>query len=261
MSSDATEWKKQRLRKRGVDVIEHDADYGAAVDAGRVQADADPYGYFIDDERSPYLFMGYAVAALRLKTQLDTQCISVDAKHPLFVYLPTGVGGASGGITFGLKHVFGDHVHCFFAEPVQAPCVLLGMAGAADTTPVNVYEFGLHNDTDADGLAVATASQWVCDATRDLLSGVYTATDKQLFHYLYLLNTLENIEVEPSAAISCLGPEMLKTDAGQRYLLAHQLTERVHNSTHIAWLTGGSFVPAEEYQCYFDKATEGEVGL
>ena len=254
MSTDAKQWKKDRLRKRGVVVVEHDADYGAAVAAGRAQAEADPYSYFVDDETSTKLFMGYAVAALRLKEQLKAANIRVDAQHPLFVYLPAGVGGAPGGITFGLKAIFGANVHCFFAEPVQAPCMLLGMAGAPNSSPATVYDFGLTIDTDADGLAVGTASQWVCDAIRDQLSGVYTATDNQLYQQLLQLKTLENVEVEPSAAIGCLGPVMLNTAAGKHYLTSHQLTAHMHNSCHIAWLTGGSLVPQQKYQRYLDKA-------
>ncbi|MFT2110161.1 D-serine ammonia-lyase [Marinomonas sp. 2405UD68-3] len=254
MSSDAKEWKKTRLRKRGVKVVEHDADYGVAVEAGRSEAEADRFSYFVDDERSSHLFMGYAVAALRLQEQLKHQNIPVDEKHPLFVYLPAGVGGAPGGITFGLKTVFGDHAHCFFAEPVQAPCMLLGMAGDLNTDPTPVYEYGLTIDTDADGLAVGTASQWVCDVTRHLLSGVFTATDKQLYQHLHSLKSLENIEVEPSAAIGCQGPLMLNSQAGQEYLKTHRLLPLLSDSTHIAWLTGGSFVPKEEYQRYLDKA-------
>nr|WP_133502091.1 D-serine ammonia-lyase [Marinomonas balearica] len=254
MSSDAKNWKKDRLRKRGVQVVEHSADYGAAVEAGRVQSDADPYSYFVDDERSPHLFMGYAVAALRLKAQLEESNIQVDRDHPLFVYLPAGVGGAPGGITFGLKSIFGEHVHCFFAEPVQAPCMLLGLAGAPHSEPTPVYEFGLAVDTDADGLAVGTASQWVCDVTRHLVSGVYTQSDDTLYRDLERLKRLENIEVEPSAAISCSGVEMLNTNSGQTYLKRHGLLDKMESSTHIAWLTGGSFVPAEEYEKYLKLA-------
>lgn len=256
MSSDAKEWKKERLRVRGVEIIEHAEDYGSAVKAGRLEATDDPYNYFIDDECSPRLFMGYAVAALRLHSQLTTLGIKVDAEHPLFVYLPAGVGGAPGGITYGLKDIYGDHVHCFFAEPVQAPCMLLGMAGTVGSAPVSIYEFGLNIDTDADGLAVGTASQWVCDTTRDLVSGVFTATDRQLYQQLYWLKALENIEVEPSAAIGCLGPSMLQSEAGQQYLDSHQLTHHLDNSTHIAWLTGGAFVPGNEYQRYLETATQ-----
>jgi len=254
MSSDAKQWKKQRLRSRGVTVIEHQADYAVAVDAGRKEAQASAFKYFVDDERSPELFMGYAVAALRLKEQLSAAARIVDAKHPLFVYLPAGVGGAPGGITFGLKLLFGDHVHCFFAEPIQAPCMLLGMAGEPNSPPTSIYELGLNIDTDADGLAVGTASQWVCDATRDLLAGVFTATDEKLYEQLYLLNTLENIKVEPSSAIACLGMHMLNTEKGKAYLTAHKLHDSMEDSTHIAWLTGGSFVPKEEYNSYLNKA-------
>lgn len=254
MSSDAKEWKKERLRKRGVKVIEHASDYGAAVAAGRAESDADPFSYFVDDENSSHLFMGYAVAALRLRAQLDDQGIQVNSEHPLFVYLPAGVGGAPGGITFGLKSLFGEDVHCFFAEPVQAPCMLLGMAGAQNSHPIHVKDMGLSIDTDADGLAVGTASQWVCDATRHLLSGVYTATDKELYQSLLALKEEENIEVEPSAAIARLGPQLLESEAGQNYLIKHNLVSKINQSTHIAWLTGGSFVPEEEYQNYLNKA-------
>ncbi|MBQ0755851.1 MAG: D-serine ammonia-lyase, partial [Amphritea sp.] len=149
MSMEAKDWKKKRLRDRGVTVVEHSDDYSAAVAAGRAASDADPKSYFVDDENSPRLFLGYAVAALRLQQQLIEQQIQVDAKHPLFVYIPCGVGGAPGGINFGLKQIFGPYVHCFFAEPVQAPCVLVGMQSSADSEPESVYSLGLKVDTEA----------------------------------------------------------------------------------------------------------------
>ncbi|MBB1487138.1 D-serine ammonia-lyase [Oceanospirillum sediminis] len=256
MSVDAKEWKKERLRKRGVQVVEHKADYGAAVAAGRAQADANPKSYFVDDENSPRLFMGYAVAALRLKRQLEEQNIPVDADHPLFVYLPAGVGGAPGGITFGLKALFGPHVHCFFAEPVQAPCMLLGMAGPAGSEPVDVYDFDLTINTEADGLAVGQASQWVCDAIRDELSGVYTCEDDTLYQHLLRLKQLEGLETEPSATIGCSGPSMLTSHEAQVWLNRHMSEKSLATSTHLVWTTGGSFVPESEYRTFLLKATE-----
>lgn len=253
MSSDAKAWKKDRLRHRGVNVVEHAGDYEQAVAAGRRQAEQDPFIYFVDDERSTSLFLGYSAAAPHLKKQLDQEGIVVDAEHPLFVYIPCGVGGAPGGIVFGLKQFFGKHVHCFFAEPTQSPCFTLRMMDGASQAR-SVYDIGLTNKTEADGLAVPRASELAATLMEPLLSGTFTVTDEALFQTLFQAQRDEGIEIEPSAAAGIVGPAMLcNSEQGRSYLRQHSLLDQLPRATHIAWTTGGLFVPPEEYQRFLAR--------
>lgn len=251
MSSDAKEWKKERLRKRGVVVVEHKADYSSAVSAARKAAEKDDLIYFIDDENSLNLFLGYATAAFKLKSQLASLDIAVDGKHPLFLYLPCGVGGAPGGITFGLKALFGDSVHCFIAEPVESPCMTLGLASGKHSE-ISVYDIGLTNRTDADGLAVSRPSGFVGKFIEPLLNGAFTLTDDSMYKYLWLLDKHESLKVEPSAAAGIAGPDfMLNSSAGREYL--KKLKVKPENITHIAWTTGGRFVPDTEMKKFLKR--------
>ncbi len=243
MSADAKQWKKDLLRKRGATVQEYEGDYGEAVLNGRRLSDADPSSYFVDDENSKELFCGYAVAGGRLKAQLDEQKITVDQEHPLFVYIPCGVGGAPGGIIYGLKLIFGESVHCFLVEPTQAPCMLAGLESGL-FNKISVQDLGLTGKTQADGLAVGRASSFVGKVIDPLLSGEATIEDEKLNRYLHMLWKSEHIFIEPSACAAYQGIVALhSSQMGRSYIEALGLDERMPQATHIIWATGGNMVP------------------
>ena len=252
MSADAREWKKNKLRSHGVNVVEYEQDYGVAVEQGRKEAEKDPTCFFIDDENSQTLFLGYSVAGERLKQQFDDMGIIVDAEHPLFVYLPCGVGGGPGGVAFGLKMAFGDHVHCIFAEPTHSPCMLLGVhTGLHDD--IAVQDLGIDNITAADGLAVGRASGFVGRAMERLLDGYYTMTDERMYHHLGELSEQEDIRLEPSALAGMMGAVHVSQD--QVYQARMQFSEdKMKNAIHLVWATGGGMVPEAEMSAYLAKS-------
>ena len=243
MSSDAKQWKKDLLRSKGVEVIEYASDYSKAVEEGRKLSDMDPKSYFIDDENSKDLFMGYAVAAFRLKVQLEDMNVIVDEKHPLYVYLPCGVGGGPGGVSYGLKLVYGDNVHCFFAEPTHSPAMLLGLVTGLHSK-ICVQDYGIDNKTEADGLAVGRPSSFVGKTMERLLSGAYTIDDDRLYKLLKNLVDEEQIYLEPSALAGFMGPVYVSSREEAKYL---------ENATHICWATGGSLVPKDIMEEYYKK--------
>jgi len=243
MSVDAKSWKKKLLRSRGVRVVEHAGLYSEAVEQGRREADADPRCHFVDDEASETLFLGYSAAAKELQGQLEEMKIELSPEKPLVVYIPCGVGGAPGGVCWGLKHCFGDAVHVFFAEPTHAPCVTVGLASGLHDE-ISVQDLGLDGKTEADGLAVSTASGLCCKMVGGLVSGSFTVDDDELFASLEQLLTSGGRFMEPSCCAALLGPARLRSAASS------EIASLAERGTHIFWATGGALVPEEERAAY-----------
>lgn len=255
MSVEAKKWKKDFLRSRGVTVIEHESDFTKAVEKGRAESNEDPMSYFVDDEHSVDLFLGYTVAGSRLKKQLDAKGIIVDKDHPLFVYLPCGIGGSPGGITFGLKQIYGDNVHCFFAEPTHTPSMLVGLV-TQQYDNVSVKDFAIDGKTCADGLAVPRTSGFVAKVMENFFSGSYTLDDRHTYQLLASIADSEQIFLEPAAVAGLPGAaRLLSTIEGKRYLTENDLTDKMTRATHIAWATGGSMVPDIDREEFYLQGT------
>lgn len=247
MSHDAKEWKKARLRAIGVSVVEHRADYTSAVSAARDLADALPEAHFIDDERSTDLFHGYAAGAPHLAQQLLERGVNISAEHPLCVHLPCGVGGAPGGVLFGLRAVLGAHVWGFFAEPTASPCMLMRLLGYPASA--SVYDLGLDNQTAADGLAVARASDFAFEQVGAQVMGAYTLTDAQMFSWLAAAHVEESLRLEPAAAAGFGALDIL-----WRHPAFAPLRTRLAGATHIIWTTGGATLPDPEFAALLARA-------
>jgi len=228
VSGDAKQWKKELLHENGAEVIEFDGDFSVAIQAGRKETLANSTAYFVDDEDSEALYLGYTTGAVELSEQLKEQNIKVDDEHPLFVYLPCGVGGSPGGTSFGLKQIYGDNVHCFFVEPTHSPAVLTGLLTGL-MSEISVQDIGIDNLTEADGLAVGRPSKFATETSNHLISGIYTLEDDSLFKLLAQLKDTENLFLEPSATAGLVGPQRIATTE-----YAEENNIDLSNITHIA---------------------------
>lgn len=237
MSKDAKRWKVERLRGLGAKVIQYEGDFSYAVAQAREAANNEG-SYFVDDEDSLSLFQGYSAAAFEVAEQLLAEGIEVSLRQPLIVYIPCGVGGAGGGITFGLKHLFGDAVYCVLVSPTAAPSMMLQIASGPEN-PMSVYDIGLDNKTVADGMAVASASLLSVRHVQHLVDGFVTVGDPELLRWCTTLWETAQLKLEPSAAAGFDACRIVADDPKRPVYF--------DSATHLIWTTGGSRLPDNEF--------------
>ena len=233
MSREAAQWKKERLRDLGATVVEHEGDYALAVATARDKAAQDPTVYFVDDETSLLLFLGYAAAGCDVRKQLSAKGITPTPEKPLRVYLPCGVGGAPGGVAYGLRCLYGDAVQTVFVEPVASPCFLLRLASGDDS--LSVYDIGLDNHTVADGLAVPRASPTVSRLMQHMVDAIVTVDDASLLEEVKYQWQHHGLKLEPSAAAGFVAHRMCQKEWSQDVI-------------PLVWTTGGNGLPDEVFQ-------------
>ena len=136
---------------------------------------------------------------------------------------------------------FGDHVHCFFAEPTQSCCMMLGMLTGLHNQ-ISVNDFGIGNRTIADGLAVGRASGFVGKQMYDFMDGCYSVSDERMSALLKMLVDKEGIRLEPSALAGMFGPIMLS-----------KKLKTLPKGYHLVWATGGNMVPPAEQEKYYQQ--------
>ena len=248
MSHDAKTWKKERLRRTGANVIEHPCDYTETVARARAAA-SESGSYFIDDESSRLLFVGYTTAAAELAEQLQQRGLTIGTDRPLIVYLPCGVGGAPGGITAGLKTIYGRAVRCVFVEPIASACVLAALA-VGHGSPVSVYDIGLDNDTIADGLAVPMASELVMKSVGASIDAAVAVTDASMLEWVRRSWESAGLRLEPSAA-SGFAAVPLYLEAARAAGLAPP-----EDAVHVVWTTGGSQLPQDQFSALLRAETQ-----
>lgn len=206
MSRDAKEWKKEMLRKVGAEVIEYDNDYTYAVKMGRLSASKNPMSYFVDDEMSEKLFLGYASSIFEIIDQIKDNKMQITYEEPLNVFLPCGVGGAPGGIAFALRSFFKDYVKIYFLEPTEYPSMLYSYLMKKVSS---VNEINLAMSTVADGLACASPSKLVFPMLDFLVDGFFTFNDEDILRAKKKIFDIDKEIVEASSATAALAYEKL----------------------------------------------------
>lgn len=104
-------------------------------------------------------------------------------------------------------------------------------------------------------MAVARMSAFVATVMRNMLAGVFTVADEDLLRWLLLAHETQDIRLEPSATASLAGPQFVVKHPQGRAFCEHQgIQSYLSEATHIAWTTGGSFVPQEQFDAFLRQA-------
>ena len=111
----------------------------------------------------------------------------------------------------------------------------------------SVYKYRI---TAADGLAVSRASGFVGRVMAPFMSGCYTLRDERMLRMLSQLADAEGIELEPSALAGMYGPVLMEKDE------AFAAFRGLQNAVHLVWATGGSMVPREEMNKYYQAGKQ-----
>ena len=84
-------------------------------------------------------------------------------------------------------------------------------------------------------------------------SGSYTIDDIETKRLLSALIDKEKIYLEPAALAGVPGAlRLCQSEEGKNYLEKHGLLNKMNQSTHIAWATGGSMVPKVDMDQFYE---------
>lgn len=142
-----------------------------------------------------------------------------------------------GGLTFGLRMIFGETVFVVFVEPMASACMCVAMAQGGGKA-VSVYDCGLSNDTIADGLAVPHASELVLEVVGQDIDACIALPDQASREWVKRVWADAQLKLEPSAAMSLTAIEPLKIALEDKPNAATQLNFEA--AVHVEWATGGS---------------------
>lgn len=197
---------KNILLNEKIKIREYKSDYLTAINEAKKDCEKEENSFFIGKSDSEDLFFGYSTAALRLKVQLNKAHVTVDENHPLFVYIPSLIPEAAGGIAFGLKELMGNDVHCFLFQ-------------SSDLT----------NET----------SEFVRSISENIISGIFTVSDESMQSFSEKLKLKKSINLKPVSYMGFKAVEDFSNKEFQSYLKKHNLLDKLDNSSHIVWAAYG----------------------
>ena len=153
MCGDGGGWKKGKVGRDGVRVVEYEEDYGVGVEEGGKGGECEGKCLFIDEENWGRLLVGYWVGGEGVKGEFGEEGGMVDGDKGVFVYVGCGAGGGRGGVGSGVKVGFGDDVEWFFGEGREWGCMLLGVDRGLEDE-ICVEDIGMEKVTGGDGVGV-----------------------------------------------------------------------------------------------------------